>query len=88
MQSLSKIKEELTMGQEKLRSNVDTINRQLSELQTVCSSLEEEQGRLEKMLPVAGVGGRRSRSRWGVYKPWKPFKIEQRIHEGFSDGGY
>ena len=38
------------MGQEKLRSNVDTIDRQLSELQMVCSSLAEEQGRLEKTL--------------------------------------
>jgi len=50
MQSLGKIKEELTMGQEKLRSNLDMIDRQLSELQTVCSSLADEQGRLEKTL--------------------------------------
>ncbi len=38
------------MGQEKLRSNLDMIDRQLSELQTVCSSLADEQGRLEKTL--------------------------------------
>jgi hypothetical protein len=50
MQSLSKIKDELTMGQEKLRSAVDTLDRELSDLQSVCSGLADEQTRLQKTL--------------------------------------
>ena len=57
MQSLAKIKEELTSGQEKLHSAVVTLDRELSELQRVCSGLEEEQVKLQKTLQALEAAG-------------------------------
>ena len=57
MQSLAKIKDELTSGQEKLRSAVLTLDQELSELQRVCSGLEEEQVKLQKTLQALEAAG-------------------------------
>jgi predicted nuclease with TOPRIM domain len=57
MQSLAKIRDELTTGQEKLSSAVQTLDRELSELQKVCSGLEEEQVKLQKTLQSLEAAG-------------------------------
>ena len=72
------------MGQEKLRSNVDTIDRQLSELQTVCSSLEEEQGRLEKTLQsLESAGEEVDPDEVCINKPLNSESIYLEFHLGF-----
>jgi hypothetical protein len=57
MQSLTKIRDELSVGQEKLRLAVDTLDRELADLQSVCSGLDEEQSRLQKMLQSLEAAG-------------------------------
>ena len=57
MQSLAKIRDELTSGQEKLSTAVLTLDRELSELQKVCSGLEEEQVKLQKTLQSLEAAG-------------------------------
>lgn len=57
MQSLAKLRDELTSGQEKLSSAVVTLDRELSELQQVCSGLEEEQVKLQKTLQSLEAAG-------------------------------
>lgn len=57
MQSLAKIKDELTSGQEKLRLAVQTLDRELSDLHSVCLGLEEEQVRLQKTLQTLESAG-------------------------------
>ena len=53
MQSLAKIKDELTSGQEKLRLAVQTLD----DLHSVCLGLEEEQVRLQKTLQTLESAG-------------------------------
>lgn len=50
MMSLSRVKDELTAGQDRLSRAVDTLDKELSDLQCVCQELTEEQERLEKTL--------------------------------------
>lgn len=54
---MAKIRDELTSGQEKLSSAVVTLDRELSELQQVCSGLEEEQVKLQKTLQSLEAAG-------------------------------